>query len=809
MDWLILVYERLIMSRIKYLLVLCFVGTIYGAQPQKDGTEIESIQAPLYGLNTSDPSFRLNPKFSPYMRNVFIDNGSIEGVNGYTVLGSSMVLSKISGIFPFIKETGQTTFLVTDSSRTLETADFNSWTFVSSGSNTGSPLNWMQVRNKMWGFNGIDFVKVWDGNTLTILDGDPANLPNVPKFKYGAYWQERVWGFNVPGLASDVYFSALSSTDAVIIAPDDWRAWPLTNFRKIGAGNGELGTSLWVKDGQLQLGKERSKYTMFGTGESSYFPRQDESNSVGVVSDDSVVNLDGYTYSLGKNGIYRDDIRISDAIEPDILSIVKTNANTISNLWESQGDFNRGTFQGTTATVSGLVQMPLSPHTSVLTDNPRLSYNGILVPPANEFPATYPKTLNAGSTFYGPIRLVFYEPGGSGVLDIKDSERVYLKRLPLYSSILEGGGASCANITIKIFNGHTGISQTVTHPDPKNFVDINFPLQEPVFDGWQINQSSFHFKIEYTNTGSCANDVTVNNFSADVFEFQPATTGQYLSDVATNTSVTAWGSFNSVNNTNGGSISYYLRSSTSIVNISTQTWKTIVPGAVIGEPIINRFIQWGATVTSVSSFTSVTNIDNVQIDHVEGSGAFDRAFGIDYKNRYWLATTTVPGSNMSLIYVKSRITNENPDAWMPIEGVNILCFARDGDNLYAGAVSTGIVYRMDYGTNFGGTAIRYIYETPDMTFSDAFYSKDIISYRLDAMRATGLYLDVNTSIDMGSYSNKSISLNGTGRGLTIIKGVTNPAKTLKIRLTHAMLDKAFGINEFAVRYKMSATEEPK
>ena len=78
------------------------------------------------GLNTTVPSHKIPTNFSPYMRNVFIDNGKIESVGGYVVLGSSRVLSKVTGIFPFVLEDGRTKFLVTDSSITLETADFTS-----------------------------------------------------------------------------------------------------------------------------------------------------------------------------------------------------------------------------------------------------------------------------------------------------------------------------------------------------------------------------------------------------------------------------------------------------------------------------------------------------------------------------------------------------------------------------------------------------------------------------------------------------------------------------------------------------------
>lgn len=787
----------------KFIILILFFGFELHAE-----IKVEQISAPLGGMNTHDPSFRLLSQFSPYMRNVFIDNGRIEGINGFTVLGSSMVLSKVTGIFPFVRETGAVTFLVTDSSMTLETSDFTSWTFVSSASNSGGLLNWLQVKNKMWGFNGLDFVITWDGTTKKILNGT-NNTPNPPKFKYGAFWQERVWGFSNPNGISDLDFSSIVTTDAVIINPDDSRAWPTTNNLKIGSGDGEFGTAIWIKNGQLKIGKERSKYTIYGTNVSNYFARKDASNSVGVVSNESVVNMDDATYYLSADGIYKDEERISDLIQPDVDAMNKGITRNLLNVWESKTDFERGQFFGTTATVAGLLtENTKDPGTAAgYTDakKPFTLPTGVL----GQVDAGF--TLQPGTTFFGPVQLEFSRTLVASPAEIAshslDSTTILIPDAIFWANSYSGASCNLVFASVTIQNNKTGTTKTAVCNFDNNisrvraFFSTN-SASPPIFDALDILNSSLSVKVE-----GCG--WTLGNFKDNAeIHFIHSTTAQYISDIATLTSVTAWGNFDSVNSPNLGSMVFYTRTSTSVVNIATRTWTQTAPGSILSFATQENYIQWASTFFSVSSFTSVPNIDNVSISHIEGASSINRAFAINWKNRYWLATSTA-GDTLSLLYVKSIITNPQPNAWMPIEGINIRCLAKYNDVLYAGSSSTGSVLRLDFGTNFNGSAIPFIYDTPDMILGSNYTSKDIQSYLLDADKDSGLTLTVGSSIDKGTFSNKSVSMDGSGRKLYVVKGVTNPCKTLRVRLSHSLLDKRFSVNDLSILYSPTAIIEPK
>lgn len=773
----------------RYFVPLLLLGTLAFGDNLPTGSKTDVLYDFSGGLNTNIPSHKLDNSFSPYLRNVFIDNNKIERVPGYVTLGSSGVLMNVTGIFPFRRETGQTTFLITDSSVTLETANFNMWTFVSSGSNTGTLLTWMQVRNKMWGFNGVDPVITWDGTTKVILDGSKGT-PIVPKFRYGSYYQDRVFGFDISGAASDLQFTDVITTAAEILAPDDPRAWPGTNILHIGQGDGQVGTALWIDHGQLRAGKEFSIYTIYGDRPTNYNPRKEELQD-GVVSNESVVSMDGMTNYAGRNGIYKNSQRITDLIQPDYESVNKDTSKIIQESWELQNDFQiKGSqFYGSTATTSGFLTLDtLNPNSSIGAGAGGESFiapYGILGTASDD-----PPPLQPGTTFYGPFQLTF---DNIGLPTVNTYSRLLVNKLAwVYSPV---GGCTLNFASITIYNVRSNMSETgIGGLDGDSRLRVLFGTTSaisPLFDGTEILNSSITVKLE-----GCGFDLASlsNNGLTHLIN---STTGQYISQITTLTSVTSWGNFDSIRQTNGGTVNYYIRAATSIVNITTQTWQPGSPGGVIPFPIANNFIQWATTMTSVSSIT-VPTIDNVTINYIQGSGSVSRPFGIQWKNRYWLSTSTNSNYASRTIFVKSISTNKNPDAWMPIEGIPVCSFAKDGAFFYGGSCNSGAVFRLDYGTNFNGSAIQSIYDTPDMIAGDPYFDKDFYKIIVEGTKSSGGTLTLGTSLNQGSFVNTSFSIDGVGRYQKIRNITGFHGKTLRIRLTNMELDKNFIINSLGV-----------
>ena len=510
--------------------------------------------------------------------------------------------------------------------------------------------------------------------------------------------------------------------------------------------------------------------------------------------------MDGKTHFMSKDGIYSNVERLSDLIEPDIEAINTETTDVIQNSWDTQGDFARGEFFGTTPTAAGFVVPTFG-------DPIRMNYMAQACDSC--FPDGAIRELTSTTTVdtgFG-IRLP--------TETISPSFRGYETGLTVHCRrIFASGGTGDPTINLTIRNLRTNAIVSYQRSiGSANFTKIIFAqsantttVQNIFFSGDELATSSYSVRMEAAIDANVIFQYypsTTTGFS-DIL-LTPATTGQFVSEVSTlTTPIVGWGLFDSVRNTNGGSISYYHRTSTSAVNITTQPWTGIVPGAVINAPIINNYIQWASTITSVGTYTAVaSNIDEVTIDHLEGQASDARAFGISWKNRYWLAVTTTADTTKRLIYVGSR--SGDLMAWMPIEGIPANCFARAGDVLYGGSVSTGIVFRLDNGTNFDGAAINRIYDTPDLALGSGFFDKNVIKYVVDGVKSGGGTMTLGTSANGGAFSNTTYSFSGTGRYSRVVEGKRRPAKTLRLRFQNMQTDVDFDINSINVLYENTGT----
>ena len=776
-----------------FLIILLMISKVYAIDPSSDSELRMVLDDVSMGLQTVKPPYKIGG--SPNMMNVFIDNGQIEKIKGFDIIGSSNTLNSGNGItggFPFTTEDGKKSFLVTDSSSVLETSDYQTFTFVSSGLTPTVVIRCMQVRNKMWCYNGNDSTFNWDRTTKQILNG-VGGTPNVPKFKYGAYWQNRVFGGNVSDNCSALYWTDIKSTNGAQIAPDNFLAWPAGNSLFINQGDGECITGIWVNNGQLRIGKERSKFTLFGTDTSSFRERKDDPQ-IGLNSNDSLVILDGQEYSVGLDGFYQNENRITDEISDQLTTIQRDTIRTVSNLWEIQSDFAKGNFlAGSTATNAGLLTV-VNQDTMVIINNLDTSESGSSITfttAFNKYITTF-TSADMGFSFNPNLRAfigasnIYYGSDNLQIIGHKDvscgntSRDVTIRNLKTGKSITRSEGTNYGNAM-----------------SPEN-ITISLTNSQVLFDGQDINLSSFSLTIDQDPAGAgCKFYVKFPTNAAKVV-LTLATTGQFISEVSTLTSVTAWGGFNSISNSNGGAVNFYFRTSTSAVNIATKTWAQISPGTIISEPTINNYIQWASTIASVSTIT-LTNIDNVTIGHIEGSGAINRPFANYWNNRLWIGVSTETTGKYPRIYVKSKITNQNPSAWMPVHGINVRSFWRDGSStFYGGSASTGVFYRLDYGTSFDGSAIPAFYETPDVYLGNIFTEKSIQEYQVFANRESGNNLTIYSYENGIPRSTYTVSLNGSGRAIKTINNVNDNGHYFKWRFENNQLDKGLNITNFGV-----------
>ena len=191
----------------------------------------------------------------------------------------------------------------------------------------------------------------------------------------------------------------------------------------------------------------------------------------------------------------------------------------------------------------------------------------------------------------------------------------------------------------------------------------------------------------------------------------------------------------------------------------------------------------------------------MSINHVRGAGSSNRPFAISWFNEYWLSIATETSGNFSIQYVKSWVTNKNPNAWNPLYGINIRSLFRDGTStLYGGSASSGTFYRLDFGTNDDGQAIDAHYDTPSLTFGNDFNDKTLLQISVDADREAGGNLQVGYSTGSSVFNFDTVSLDGTGGLVKTLQKYNKTANEFQFRVRNNQLDKGLNFNTLGLTY---------
>lgn len=272
-------------------------------------------------LNTVASPFKLPEGHSPDNQNVWTDEkpGSVVTANGYTKLGTLPSNLPVTGLFNYFKSSdGSSKLVCTDGQNVYQTTDFANFTTVTTGLAEFFQLRGVVIRDKLWMTNGSDPVMVWDGSTLTILDGT-ASTPDVPHGKYIAYYHERVWIYGIDGDLSSLRFSELTDDTGTEITPDDADAWPPDNELQISEGDADIGTGIFLYRGHLYTSKQYSIWRITGYDRYTYAPVKTRSGT-GTRFQESIQIKDNLVHFIGVDGLYVFDgeeaKRISDIIDP-------------------------------------------------------------------------------------------------------------------------------------------------------------------------------------------------------------------------------------------------------------------------------------------------------------------------------------------------------------------------------------------------------------------------------------------------------------------------------------------------------------
>lgn len=308
------------------------------------------------GLNTAASPTKLKLGQSPNMNNVWVDEkpGSVITANGLRKVGTLPSGNPASfGIDFFRSNSGTHIAVLSDNATVYTTLDFQNFTAIITVLSSSFQLRGMIIRDKLWLTNGSDSVRVYDGTTVTVLDGT-AGTPTVPKGRYIAYHDERVWMYHLPSDRSAVRFTALTDNAGAIIAPDSANAWPSSNSLQISEGDADFGTGIILYRGYLYAFKQYAIYRIIGYDEYTYTRVKTRANT-GTRFAESLQIKDNLIHLIGVDGFYvfdgEDAELISEDVDPAAASQTAfgfnelQQPNTNNQFWQTveSVDWNAGT----------------------------------------------------------------------------------------------------------------------------------------------------------------------------------------------------------------------------------------------------------------------------------------------------------------------------------------------------------------------------------------------------------------------------------------------------------------------------------
>lgn len=775
------------------------VGLAYGQQQSQP-----LIGAPYHDfsggyVDYTAPS-NLQPNQSPSLLNVKIDDppGSLKPREGYLSCG---ILP--SGLTPTVlyeynsnSSGGVPRFIVSDSSVAWQTQDCVTFTTVTTRLAGGPLPSITTVRDKVWIVNRSTWAITWNGGVEKQLDGT-AGTPNPapPRFNYIEFWNERVWGARTTANPSGVFFSDLTDTLGNDMDPSTGTvAWPADNVIQVAQENGSPIYGIKVYRNALFVFKENGIWRIDFNGPFDITVTKTLS-SVGTRYQTSIVEHDNLLYFTGIDGEYAFDgdraVRISDNFRNKFLSINQTSVNQSQKTWDTQSDFAAGGLKYTTTTaISGSVTLS--------TSNAQISGSDFETGGLGSFTCVnqgsltnfracgpYSSTDTDKNTTAGPIGTysarVLADVATCGNSDFGSAFVFKVDGTTVTTQQTLASG-SASNLSTKTIDSSSYIGQTV-YLHIRAGVDsdsslCNTHLYSPQF----VAGNSITFQY--------ANEQNVSGF-AGLFVFENLqsilypSTGTWTSDIFNLVEVSSFSTFDAESSLNGGSIAYGIRVGTSATAITQNAFGSILPGALITGTSSDIYVQVISTLTAISARTATPELQSVTVNSIRGSGSSQAIYAYSMLGNLYISVATGSATSNNMVLVKSRAPL---DSWTLYDWA-VGPMAEFNDRFYAGASASSKIYRMNYGTNDNGSAIRWYWESREDTFDRPNIRKYLMELNLEFRKGTESALTAGYSKDGGStYTTKSLSAVGSGRGTGRLFMAGSNSTDYRFRVSGSTLD---------------------
>lgn len=228
-------------------------------------------------------------------------------------------------------------------------------------------------------------------------------------------------------------------------------------------------------------------------------------------------------------------------------------------------------------------------------------------------------------------------------------------------------------------------------------------FQDASYSGYDVP------RITCTNDGSGTSRPAINSFAVT------ATTGVYYSAVHNAPNLTSWSTLEGASTNNGGTQSFYSRSSTNsfTVTSSTPAWTAQTAGSLIAIST-GTYFQFADSFT-VTAATQSPILNDFTFNWFEGSSS-DQAYMEYFDNAILESVAYGAGQTTNNYIFKRDLIN---DAWTLYNFGTGGMLIQSGA-LYFGDTAAGNIFNYGTATSDNGTAINAYWKSKDFTGADPF-----------------------------------------------------------------------------------------
>jgi len=225
-------------------------------------------------------------------------------------------------------------------------------------------------------------------------------------------------------------------------------------------------------------------------------------------------------------------------------------------------------------------------------------------------------------------------------------------------------------------------------------------------------------------------------------------TGNYYSAVNNAAGVSEWSTLGVNEQTDGGSITYYVRASTGLftVNSSTPQWASQSKNATVNYST-GTYMQFRADF-DVTYATAVTALNDLTFNWFEGNSV-DKSY-IKYWNDFVWVSVSSGTAGLNNRIQRWDILNQT---WL-LDDIAANGFLVDNNNLYFGSPSVGKVYKYGDGLDTDDSGnIQSYWRSKNFSGADPFVQNTWDQLDFVVKAASGTYLSIDYRVNGSSVTN--------------------------------------------------------